>query len=34
MSGLILFAAIVMVMLAVFGLPYGQTWANRWDGGR
>lgn len=34
MFGLIVFAAIVVLMIAAFGLPYGQSWANRWDGGR
>lgn len=34
MFGLIVFAAIVILIIAAFGLPYGQSWANRWDGGR
>ena len=34
MFGLIVFALIVMLMIAAFGLPYPQSWANRWDGGR
>jgi hypothetical protein len=34
MLGLIVFAAIVVLMVAALGLPYGQSWANRWGGGR
>jgi hypothetical protein len=30
MSGLVAFAALVVVMLAVLGLPYRQTWHGRW----
>jgi len=32
MLGLIVFAAIVVLMIAALGLPYPQSWANRWDG--
>lgn len=34
MLALIVFAAIVILMIAALGLPYGQSWADRWDGGR
>lgn len=34
MIGLIVFTAIVVLMILALGLPYPQSWANRWDGGR
>ena len=30
MFGLIAFAAIVVLLLAILGLPYQDTWAGRW----
>jgi hypothetical protein len=27
---LVAFAAVVIVLLAILGLPYGQTWHGRW----
>ena len=34
MIGLIVFTAIVLLMVAALGLPYPQSWSDRWDGGR
>jgi hypothetical protein len=34
MFGLIVFAAVVVLMIAALGLPYPQSWASRWDGKR
>ncbi len=30
MLALIAFAAVVVVLLAILGLPYGQSWYGRW----
>jgi hypothetical protein len=30
MLGLFAFAAVVLVMLAVLGMPYPQSWHGRW----
>lgn len=30
MTGLIVLAIVVAVLLAAFGLPYRQTWYSRW----
>lgn len=30
MFGLIVFAAIVVALVAMLGLPYGQSWHSRW----
>jgi hypothetical protein len=30
MVGLIAFAVLILVMLAILGLPYGQSWHGRW----
>lgn len=34
MSGLLVFAAIVIALLVVLGWPYPQSWASRWGTGR
>jgi hypothetical protein len=30
MSGLIVFAVVVALLVAVLGMPYQQTWYSRW----
>jgi hypothetical protein len=30
MAGLVAFAAVVLVLLAILGLPYDQSWYGRW----
>ncbi len=32
MVGLVAFAAVVLVLLAILGLPYDQSWYGRWGG--
>ena len=32
MFATLIFAALVLLLIAAIGTPYGQTWAERWHG--